>query len=380
MYVVPISITFLALSIVTVVVRLYTRLYLVRTAGWDDLVISIALLSEIGCFVFIILEVHHGLGKSLDSLSPETVQAQLKALWASIPLYNLSLNLTKASMVILYLRLFPLKNYQIILVIVLVFVILSGLWMVFGSFFMCIPVRGFWDTSISHSCISRAVMWSLNAALQIVTDMIIVILPMPLLTKLQLPKRQKIALIIVFALGTFVCAVSIVRLAALIRMIRSPDQTRISPLPLSPSPFFVHSYNKLEHNAAAANWSFIEASVAIICASLPPLRPFIVRIFPRIFLSQVSSERDKPRLCIYDTANPFRFPNLSFSASVTGNCSTNNDGREPSTHRHPDAEGIQVVSEVHWDLNSADSKDDAHDAHSQRRLQPSARSLSLSRS
>jgi cytochrome b subunit of formate dehydrogenase len=105
-------------------------------------------------------------------------------------------------MVLLYLRLFPLRYYQIILVVALIFVILSGLWMVFGSFFMCIPVRGAWDTSIPHSCISRAVIWGLNAALQIFTDMVIVILPMPLLTKLQLPRRQKIALIIVFALGT----------------------------------------------------------------------------------------------------------------------------------------------------------------------------------
>jgi hypothetical protein len=43
MYVVPVTITFLALSIVIVAVRLYTRLYLVHTAGWDDLVISVAL-------------------------------------------------------------------------------------------------------------------------------------------------------------------------------------------------------------------------------------------------------------------------------------------------------------------------------------------------
>lgn len=40
---VPVAVTFLAVSIVIVILRLYTRLYFVRTAGWDDLVIVFAL-------------------------------------------------------------------------------------------------------------------------------------------------------------------------------------------------------------------------------------------------------------------------------------------------------------------------------------------------
>ncbi|KAF5859687.1 hypothetical protein ETB97_002528 [Aspergillus alliaceus] len=354
MYVVPVASTFLAVSVVIVALRLYIRLYFTRTPGWDDLVIALALLSDIGCFVFVMLEAHNGLGQRMDTLSQETLDAQLKALWASIPLYNLSLNLTKTSMVLLYLRLFPLRAYQIVLVVVLISVIISGLWMVFGSFFMCIPVRSAWDPSIPHKCIPRKVLWGLNAALQITSDIIIVTLPMPLLAKLQLPRRQKIALILVFALGTFGCAVSIVRLTALVRMIESTDRTK--------------------YNAAAANWSFIESSIAIICACLPPLRPIIVHICPRHFHSQDRSQYDKPRLSAYNTTNPFCFGSHSYSASVTGNCSTNNDGRKSGNHCHPDAEGIQVVSEVHWDLNPVDS---AEDTHSQRGLQPSDRKSSV---
>ncbi|KAE8382843.1 hypothetical protein BDV26DRAFT_210309 [Aspergillus bertholletiae] len=372
MYVVPVTVTFLAASVVAVVLRLYTRLYFVRTAGWDDLVMVFALLAEIGCFICIMIEVRHGLGHSMESLSLETVESQLKALWVSVPLYNLSLNLTKASMVLLYLRLFPIKTYQIILLTVLGFVIVSGLWMVFASFFNCVPVRGSWDTASPHNCIPRRVLWSLNAALQILSDIVIVVLPMPLLAKLQLPRKQKIALIVVFALGTFVCAVSIVRLAALVEMIRSTDRTK--------------------YNAAVANWSFIEASVAIICACLPTLRPIMVHICPRLFISQdhhhhrhqrstfyssSNQTEKKPALDGLDTIpNPFRFANHSYSASVTGNCSTNHDGGNPSMYRHPDVDGIQVVSEVHWDLNSVDG---AEDTHSQRELRPSGRSFSVGR-
>ncbi|KAE8154028.1 hypothetical protein BDV25DRAFT_168005 [Aspergillus avenaceus] len=346
MYVVPVASTLLALSIVIVAVRLYARLYFIRTPGWDDLVIVVALLSAIACFAFIVIEVRYGLGNSIQTISPKDLRAQMKALWVSIPFYNLSLTLTKASMVLLYLRLFPLRNYQIVLYLILTFVILSGLWMVFGSIFECIPVQGFWDPSIPHRCIPRTAMWSLNAALQISTDLTIVIVPMPLLTQLQLPRRQKMALILVFALGLFVCAVSAVRLAAVVKMIQSPDKTK--------------------WNESAALWSIVEANVAIICACLPPLRPLIVHIFPRLFASQVRSQPEKPPLNLFDTANPFNFQNTSYAASVTGNCSTNNNGRDP----HPDTEGIQVVSEVHWDSGSVDG---IEDDHSQKGLEPSGR-------
>lgn len=171
-------------------------------------------------------------------------------------------------MVLLYLRLFPLRTYQIILYTVLIFVIITGLWMVFASFFMCIPIRGAWDISSPHNCIPKEVLWSLNAALQIITDMTIVILPMPLLAKLQLPRKQKIALILVFALGTlFVypfhfqhppyqtnntsssgCAVSIVRLTALVQMIQSTDRTSTIPDTSTPPPIQPKTQPKLTNN------------------------------------------------------------------------------------------------------------------------------------
>ena len=44
-------------------------------------------------------------------------------------------------------------------------------------------------------------MWFLNAALQIVTDLWIVVLPMPMWAVLRLPRRQKIAVVVLFGLG-----------------------------------------------------------------------------------------------------------------------------------------------------------------------------------
>lgn len=105
-------------------------------------------------------------------------------------------------MVLLYLRLFPSRHYQIILKILLGLVAFTGLYMVLGTLFVCVPVHTFWDRqNVGENCVSRAVVWYLTAALQIAGDLTLVILPMPKLVMLRVPLRQKVCLIVVFALG-----------------------------------------------------------------------------------------------------------------------------------------------------------------------------------
>lgn len=123
-------------------------------------------------------------------------------LWVSVPLYNLTLQLTKISMIILYLRLFPTKVYRRVLITILVVFVGVTLYMVIGTFLVCVPVHEFWSTQPDHpGCNSRTAVWLANAGLQITSDFIIVILPMPLLVKLRIPLRQRICLMLIFALG-----------------------------------------------------------------------------------------------------------------------------------------------------------------------------------
>lgn len=44
-------------------------------------------------------------------------------------------------------------------------------------------------------------MWFTNAAINIATDFIIILLPMPVIKSLQLARRQKLALYVIFAIG-----------------------------------------------------------------------------------------------------------------------------------------------------------------------------------
>jgi hypothetical protein len=86
-------------------------------------------------------------------------------------------------------------------------------------------------------------------------------LPVRGIWALQIHKRQKIALVGILTIGWFVCVVSILRLNALIDLSKHPD-------------------DRIYYSAATAYWSAIEINLGIICASLPALKPLIVKIIP----------------------------------------------------------------------------------------------------
>lgn len=74
-------------------------------------------------------------------------------------------------------------------------------WAVVSGYLNCIPVAKFWDRSIPGHCLSFEALWFFNAAMNLITDMVLLVLPMPVLNSLQLPRKQRIALMAVFAIG-----------------------------------------------------------------------------------------------------------------------------------------------------------------------------------
>ena len=123
-----------------------------------------------------------------------------QSFWASLIAYYLSLGLTKSSILLQYHRVFPTRKFQVACGCLFAVVICYTIWTVFSSIFACVPVRAFW-TKERARCIDQFAMWFTNAAINITTDFAIIILPMPVIRRLQLGKRQKSALIGIFAVG-----------------------------------------------------------------------------------------------------------------------------------------------------------------------------------
>jgi hypothetical protein len=72
--------------------------------------------------------------------------------------------------------------------------------------------------------------------MNIVLDVILVAVPLALLKKLHLPKRQKLILLVVFGFGAFATIISIIRLQALYQISKSDPATQPSKKPASIPP------------------------------------------------------------------------------------------------------------------------------------------------
>ncbi|KAJ6020039.1 hypothetical protein N7499_003335, partial [Penicillium canescens] len=146
--------------------------------------------------------VHYGLGKPQEILHPNETEKQFLFLWLSIPLYSFSLTFTKASILLLYIRIFALPRFILMSRIALGVISTYGLWCVLSSILSCIPVNAFWDTSIQGRCIKREFLWFFNAGINIVTDLGILVMPIPVLSHLQLSWKRKFGLMLIFAAGS----------------------------------------------------------------------------------------------------------------------------------------------------------------------------------
>ena len=104
-------------------------------------------------------------------------------------------------------------------------VIVSAFACVLASIFQCNPIHKALDAAgtVPGYCINVNALFFANAGLDIFQDALIYILPMKMLYKLQIPKCQKIALTMVFAVGGSVVITGMIRLNSLKIAQNTPD-------------------------------------------------------------------------------------------------------------------------------------------------------------
>ena len=72
----------------------------------------------------------------------------------------------------------------------------------FDGIFLCTPVSSFWDKHVAKThCSDQVGLFVTNGLLNIMQNFAILILPMPVVCKLSVPKAQKRVLIGFFMLG-----------------------------------------------------------------------------------------------------------------------------------------------------------------------------------
>lgn len=73
---------------------------------------------------------------------------------------------------------------------------------VLATLLICKPISYNWDfTTQKGSCANTTVNCIVGAGINIVTDLVILLLPMPTIWRLKIPTRSKISLSLIFGLG-----------------------------------------------------------------------------------------------------------------------------------------------------------------------------------
>ncbi|OTB06089.1 hypothetical protein M426DRAFT_21209 [Hypoxylon sp. CI-4A] len=252
------------LSTVVVAARIWSRVEIQGSRlGPDDWTIMVAWVFSLAFTGDVIGQTNYGLGKHLLDLPATTnFSVSQELFYFGEMIYYVAVSLTKVSILFLYLRLIPQKPYPIICYVLMAFVGLTGLSCVLANIFQCNPIHKAWDTTIDGTCFDQVALFLANAGLNIAQDFIIYILPIKRFWTIQLPKKQRIALVLVFGVGAFVCVTGILRLNSLTVASVSEDVTW--------------------DNYGAAIWSSIETNTGIVCACLVHLKPMIVRYMPSL--------------------------------------------------------------------------------------------------
>ncbi|KAH8651145.1 hypothetical protein BX600DRAFT_441586 [Xylariales sp. PMI_506] len=239
--------------------RIYTRQFLIKKLWVDD---YFAIISVVFLFVLCIVELvsikYGGLGAHLWDVEAENqLGGYLFYSWLSQLAYNVGLLSVKLMYFFqYYIIVRQNQRLRIIYATIMAIIVIWTVGQTLYGILVCIPVSAIWIPSEPASCTTlslqeRILMSSIG---NVITDVIILALPIPVIWGLRLSKVQKWALVGLFSLGFFTCILSCVRI---IFTIQPAD--------------FTYGGVTIE------SWSTAEVASGIICGAIPTLRPLVAR-------------------------------------------------------------------------------------------------------
>ncbi|MCJ1372623.1 hypothetical protein MMC20_003848 [Loxospora ochrophaea] len=198
------------------------------------------------------------LGRHELDVTPEAFVKFLKNLMANELCITTAVFFIKLSIIRFYWRIFHIQELKIPFTVLVVVVTAWWLALCLATIFSCHPVQEFWSLSPHRHCINIPRFFLGASIPNIITDFILLIIPMPLLVRLKINRSQKIVVVGIFLLGGFVVVVSSLRLVRVLQIQESLDYT--------------WSFSSI------AEWSAVETGVGTICACLPSLRPLLTLV------------------------------------------------------------------------------------------------------
>lgn len=115
--------------------------------------------------------------------------------------YGLSMGFLKLSLLSLYSLIFPQRRFHYLLWGVAAFIVGWSLTTFFGSILQCVPIEKATMAFLPGHCISYSKLSLTMTVCNVVTDLVIIALPIPLVLNLNAANKTKVIIILSFAAG-----------------------------------------------------------------------------------------------------------------------------------------------------------------------------------
>ncbi|KAI9721908.1 MAG: hypothetical protein M1828_005003 [Chrysothrix sp. TS-e1954] len=181
---------------------------------WDDWFIVVTLVFSNTLLALFLANVQFGLGKHIETIQPLTkITTFLKNVFAAAIMYLFVQWAYKMTTILLYLRVFGgHRRFSIISLSLAAFVtVVTVVQILLYAFFVCVPTAKNWDPMLPGTCRSLNKFFYGSQSVGAILDVVILLLPLPMIKGLNLDKRQKIYVALIFLLGYCVVIVPLVR-------------------------------------------------------------------------------------------------------------------------------------------------------------------------
>ncbi|KAI0389982.1 hypothetical protein F5Y17DRAFT_93353 [Xylariaceae sp. FL0594] len=323
---------FLGLSSLTVLLRCYVRLFLLKLFRLEDWLAVWTLVSSIAYTTFVLMSIQYGAGKHTTDVPLENIPRVLEMRWAGELTYVVTSMSLKFTIGIFLLRICSQTWHRVTIWAVLIACLSFNLFYVLIAAFQCQPVWYFWERytneTLAGACLPKELITNTTYAavgINAAADWILGLLPFALVRDLDLGSKQKLSVACILALGSVASTATVVRIFYVWQLTRDDD--------------IVYEFTEL------AIWSTVENGLGLAASSIATLKPLCKSFLgvaaqhrSRIYLP-MSSPWPSLKRASKSLKEHLYFRGVSVDRDSTDSSNSGNHQYRPHLGHYPDSEG-----------------------------------------
>ncbi|KAF2733121.1 hypothetical protein EJ04DRAFT_565396 [Polyplosphaeria fusca] len=285
--IIAVTTTFFFTAFIFVILRFLTKRLRKIKCHSEDYLILAALILALGLWIESFFAVKYGAGQHslrvYEEHGVDYISKSLQVLFALEINYNLAHLVIKASILMFYRTIFTfvVVPFKYAWFTIFAYVISNAIASVIVVFVQCQPLAFTWNgpKGSEGKCGNLTANEIGTGVIIMLADFMLLVLPMPILWTLHIPRKEKIMLCGLFALGSLTSIASIIRITYIGKVVSSLDFTYVMLNALMwyvSLPIFAGKAD-FQDAQPLILWlkrrSILEVNLGIVCACIPTIKP-----------------------------------------------------------------------------------------------------------